>query len=107
MRKTIALVAVGLLLLGQHTAAQEEPAAPSGTNYRMERNKLRYMQIELSRVRQLCAAARQSDADNAEQVCAQVAVSEEKARIICEQAIAKNVTGAIGLCNSMLRLSES
>lgn len=86
--------------------AQEEAPATSpatGSGYRMERNLLRTMQIQVSRARQICAAARQKDDPKVETYCADVPLREAQMQEVCDSAIAKGVTGAVGLCNSMLR----
>jgi hypothetical protein len=83
--------------------AQEEAPPPAAVNYKMERNLLRRAEINLSRARQACYSARQNSDPNTEATCAQVDTATAQMQQVCESAIAKGVTGAVGVCNSLLR----
>jgi hypothetical protein len=83
--------------------AQEEAPTPAAVNYKMERNLLNRATINLSRARQLCYSARQNSDPNAEATCAQVDTATAQMQQVCDSAIAKGVTGAVGVCNSLLR----
>lgn len=84
-------------------AQEEMPNPPSASNYKMERNRLNRAVINLSRARQLCYAARQSSDPDTEAVCAQVEITTAQLQQICESAVVKGVSGAVGTCNSLLR----
>lgn len=104
MFRFLALLLVYIVSATPCQAQEEAPASSpaTGSGYRMERNLLRTMQIRVSRARQLCAAARQKDDPQVETYCADVPVQEAQMQQVCDSAIAKGVTGAVGLCNSML-----
>lgn len=97
----VLLVCLGTVLPLQ---AQEDPDSPQPrTNYKMERNLLKRAEINLSRARQACYAARQSGDANVEIICTQVDTATAQLQQVCESAVAKGVTGAVGVCNSLLR----
>jgi hypothetical protein len=84
-------------------AQEEAPVPQSAASYKMERNLLNRATINLSRARQLCYSARQNSDPNAEATCTQVDTATAQMQQVCDSAIAKGVTGAVGVCNSLLR----
>jgi hypothetical protein len=97
----VLLVCFGAVLPIQ--AQEESPAPAPAISYKMERNLLNRATINLSRARQLCYSARQNSDPNTEAACAQVDTATAQMQQVCDSAIAKGVTGAVGICNSLLR----
>jgi len=103
MGKWFAVLLVCFATVMPLQAQEETPIPQAPVNYKMERNLLNRATINLSRARQLCYSARQSNDPNAEVTCAQVDTATAQMQQVCDSAIAKGVTGAVGVCNSLLR----